>query len=252
MEKKTRKTRKSQGKERSAKEGNSDGSRKKPKVMGKDRGGEKPRRSRGRRRGGRPRSQNGPRLQNGKRWLALWWNKTEALGEKPRKTKRVKKRKQGRRGRRERKRRGWRPRQWYTQWESGGIYAKRNRVRGRVSSSPNNTKVVRTWYDRKKNRRVNRVKTAGSRGYANTKRGSSLAAQEVRRSAGKECREKREKARGKPRKTPPRRHRSRRGMGRGRIQAIPYLEKSGRKITTVSDMTKNPHNGCRRKKKRRI
>ena len=196
-----------------------------------------------------------PRLPNGKRWLALWWNKSEVVGQKPRQRKRVnyaKKRKSGRRGRGERKPRAWRPRQWYNRLEKGGIYAKKNRVRGRVSSSPNNTKVVRSWYDPKTKRRVNRVKTAGERGYGNTKRGSTLAAQEVRRSAGKECRERREKARGKARKTPPRRHRSMRGMGRGRIQAIPYLEKSGRKIVTVSDMTKNPHNGCRRKKKRRI
>lgn len=85
--------------------------------------------------------------------------------------------------------------------------------------------------------------TAGSRGYSNTKRGSTLAAQEVRREAGKEV-----LGLGKGNRV----HRRRRGIGRGRVQAIGELEGRGIQLVTVSDRTKNPHNGCRRKKARRI
>lgn len=112
-----------------------------------------------------------------------------------------------------------------------------------VTSSPNNTKVVRTWRDPQTYRRVNRVYTAGSRGYKNTKRGSTLAAQEVRLQAGKAFLEL-----GKGSDL----HRRRRGIGRGRVQAITEFESRGIHLVTVSDVTKNPHNGCRRKKSRRI
>jgi small subunit ribosomal protein S11 len=44
----------------------------------------------------------------------------------------------------------------------------------------------------------------------------------------------------------------RRGMGRGRGVVLTELSKAGLKILTVSDATKDPHNGCRRKKQRRV
>lgn len=204
--------------------------------------GRTPSRRNGKNRGSSPkRRKQGPRLENGKRWLALWWNTGEARTNQG-------KREEKRQGRKSRE---WMPRVWYKRREEGNLGAKRSRVRCRVSSTPNNTKVVRSWFDEKKGRRVNRVKTAGGRGYKNTKRGSTLAAQEVRADAGKAYLEKREKA-GESRGKGPRRHRTRRGMGRGRIQAMNELEKRGFQIATVSDMTKNPHNGCRRKKARRI
>jgi small subunit ribosomal protein S11 len=118
-------------------------------------------------------------------------------------------------------------------------------VRCRVTSTVNNTKVGFTWYDGEKGRRVHLGKTAGGRGFANAKRGSLYAAQEVRAQAGKAYLE----ARGpKPRGV----HVLRRGRGRGRTQALNELKKLGVEILTVSDATKDPHNGCRRKKKRRI
>jgi ribosomal protein S11 len=122
----------------------------------------------------------------------------------------------------------------------------------RVTSSVNNTKVVFTWYDSEKGRRVNRVKTAGGRGFLNSKRGSVYAAQEVRAQAGKAYLEER----GNPSRSSPGKSRGvhvlRRGMGRGRIQALNELKKAGVERLTVSDATKDAHNGCRRKKKRRI
>lgn len=120
-----------------------------------------------------------------------------------------------------------------------------------VSSSPNNTKVVRTWYDEEKGRRVNQVKTAGMRGFQNTKRGSAYAAQEVRAAAAKAYAEKTGKG-GESPEGKPGVHVRRRGMGRGRVNARTELKKAGLEILTVSDATKDPHNGCRRKKKRRI
>jgi small subunit ribosomal protein S11 len=121
-------------------------------------------------------------------------------------------------------------------------------VRCRVRSSVNNTKVVRTWYDQTKGRRVNRVKTAGMRGFMNSKRGSVYAGQEVRASAGKAYVEAQSQGGWKPAGV----HVLRRGMGRVRTQALNELKKAGLEILTVSDATKDPHNGCRRKKKRRI
>ena len=119
----------------------------------------------------------------------------------------------------------------------------REPVRCRVTASINNTKVVRTWYDQEKGKRRNRVKTAGSRGYKNAKRGTVYAAQErgayVVKTYGKE-----REGKGI--------HLQRRGMGVGRAVRLTELEKGGRKIVTVSDATKDAHNGCRRKKQRRI
>lgn len=123
----------------------------------------------------------------------------------------------------------------------------RTGVRCRVRSTVNNTKVVRTWYDEEKGRRVNLVKTGGRRGFVNSKRGSVYAAQEVRGSAGKAYME-----RWGGKGTQPGVHVLRRGMGRGRVQALNELKKYGVEILTVSDATKDPHNGCRRKKQRRI
>lgn len=116
----------------------------------------------------------------------------------------------------------------------------------RVRSTVNNTKVVRTWYDEEKGRRVNLIRTAGMRGFVNSKRSSVYAAQEVRASAGKAYMER---WGGKP---VPGIHVLRRGMGRGRVQALTELKKLGLERLTVSDATKDPHNGCRRKKRRRI
>ena len=120
-------------------------------------------------------------------------------------------------------------------------------VRCRVTSGVNNTKVVRTGYEKETGRRVNRVRTAGKRGYVNTKRGSRYAAQEVRAQAGKVYQERWGKD-GKKVGL----HVRRRGMGKGRIQALSEFKKAGRVIQTVSDATKDPHNGCRRKKRRRL
>jgi ribosomal protein S11 len=119
----------------------------------------------------------------------------------------------------------------------------RDPVRCRVTATINNTKVVRTWYDHEKGKRINRVKTAGSRGYKNAKRGTVYAAQErgayVVKTYGKE-----REGKGI--------HLHRRGMGVGRAVRLTELEKGGRKRRTVSDATKDAHNGCRRKKQRRI
>lgn len=119
-------------------------------------------------------------------------------------------------------------------------------VRCRVRSTVNNTKVVRSWYDEEKGRRVNLVKTGGRRGFVNSKRGSVYAAQEVRGQAGKTYLER------WGGKTAPGVHVLRRGMGRGRVQALNELKKVGVEILTVSDGTKDGHNGCRRKKQRRV
>jgi ribosomal protein S11 len=124
-------------------------------------------------------------------------------------------------------------------------------VRCRVTSSINNTKVVRTWYDQEKGQRVNRVKTAGSLGYQNAKRGTVYAAQEVVAKVAKEYLDGFQKLG----KEPKGRHVLRRGMGRGRAVVLNELSKFasfGLKILTVSDATKDAHNGCRRKKKRRV
>lgn len=129
---------------------------------------------------------------------------------------------------------------------------KRTRRKGRkvvtcrVTTGMNNTKVVMTWYDKDKGKRVNRVKTVGERGYKNTKRGSFYGAQEMRAKVGEEYQEK--WGRGQA----PGVHVMRRGMGRVRVQVLNELKKAGRQIMTVSDATKDPHNGCRRKKQRRI
>lgn len=119
----------------------------------------------------------------------------------------------------------------------------------RVTSTVNNTKVVVTWYEEKTGRRVNQRTTAGKRGFVNTKRSSVYAAQEVRARAGKAYLEA---WAGRGRASQPGVHVLRRGMGRGRVHALTELKKAGVEIVTVSDATKDPHNGCRRKKVRRI
>lgn len=129
---------------------------------------------------------------------------------------------------------------------------KRTRRKGRkvvtcrVTTGMNNTKVVRTWYDKEKGKRVNRVKTVGQRGYKNTKRGTYYGAQERRAKVGEAY-----VAEWTPAPAPGL-HVRRRGMGRVRVQVLNELKKAGRQILTVSDATKDPHNGCRRKKPRRI
>lgn len=119
-------------------------------------------------------------------------------------------------------------------------------VRCRVTCTMNNTKVVRTWYDPEKGKRVNLVKTAGSRGYQNAKRGTVYAAQEVRADVAKTYLAGKQGSRTKGI------HVLRRGMGRGRAVVLNELAKGGLKILTVSDASKDAHNGCRRKKQRRV
>jgi len=121
-------------------------------------------------------------------------------------------------------------------------------VTRRVRSTVNNTKVITSWYETKLGRRVNEVTTAGHRGFVNTKRSTVYAAQETRARAGKRYRDRwTSGGLGQPGV-----HVRRRGMGRGRVQALTQLKKLGVEILTVSDATKDPHNGCRRKKRRRI
>lgn len=120
-------------------------------------------------------------------------------------------------------------------------YAKKGAATCRVTCGMNNTKVVRTWVDQGKVRNV--VKTAGSVGYQNAKRGTVYAAQTLMTKVAKEYREQR------PGKGI---HLRRRGMGKSRGRMRKALEKTGRWRLTVSDATKDPHNGCRRKKTRRI
>lgn len=133
--------------------------------------------------------------------------------------------------------------------KKGGTREKRGKEEGtgrrRVTCTMNNTKAVRTWYDKEEGKRVNRVKTAGSRGYKNAKRGTGYAGQEV---VGEVAREYRGKKKGG-------RNVVRRGMGRGRGVVLTErgkYEGRGRKVRTVSDGTKDAHNGCIRKKKRRV
>jgi len=92
---------------------------------------------------------------------------------------------------------------------------------------------------------VNLVKTAGCRGYQNAKRGTVYAAQEVRADVAK-------KYMAQQGSQPKGVHVLRRGMGRGRGVVLNELSKGGVKILTVSDATKDAHNGCRRKKPRRV
>jgi small subunit ribosomal protein S11 len=122
-------------------------------------------------------------------------------------------------------------------------YAKKGAARCRVTCGMNNTKVVRTWYDSASGKVRNRVKTAGAVGYPNAKRGTVYAAQTLVAKVAKEYRERR------PGKGI---HLRRRGMGKSRGSIRKALEKTGRRRLTVSDATKDPHNGCRRKKARRI
>ena len=42
------------------------------------------------------------------------------------------------------------------------------------------------------------------------------------------------------------------GPGMGRISSIKALKSAGLNVTSISDVTPTPHNGCRPKKKRRV
>jgi small subunit ribosomal protein S11 len=42
------------------------------------------------------------------------------------------------------------------------------------------------------------------------------------------------------------------GVGSGREQAIRGMEANGITVTSITDVTPMPHNGCRRKKPRRV
>jgi small subunit ribosomal protein S11 len=42
------------------------------------------------------------------------------------------------------------------------------------------------------------------------------------------------------------------GLGKGRYQAVKGLQLGGLKVVRLEDKTPMPHNGCRRKKKRRL
>lgn len=119
-------------------------------------------------------------------------------------------------------------------------------ARCRVIASSNNTKVVRRWYDEREKRHKIASKTAGERGYKNAKRGTVYAAQETAAYIVKMY-----GSRGKVRDGKGI-HVRRYGMGQGRAGALSELEKGTWVIRSVSDGTKDPHNGCRRKKKRRI
>lgn len=126
------------------------------------------------------------------------------------------------------------------------LIEKESDARCRVISSSNNTKVVRRWYDEKEKREKSASKTAGERGYKNAKRGTVYAAQETAaymvKTYGSEMKVRDGKGI----------HVRRRGMGQGRAGALGELEKGTWNIRSVSDATKDPHNGCRRKKQRRI
>lgn len=118
------------------------------------------------------------------------------------------------------------------------------RLNVHVTSTINNTKAVRTWWNNEKKKIENRVKTGGNRGYKNTQRGSVHAAEELRNRVVKECKEKK--------RIDKEVHVYREGIGRGRSMVVEERRKGGRKVRSVSDATKQAHNGCRRKKVRRV
>jgi ribosomal protein S11 len=140
----------------------------------------------------------------------------------------------------------------------------RTAVTCRVTSTSNNTKAVMTWYTSKptstlplpggvtgstKNiKRISLIKTAGSMGYNNAKRGTVYAAQEVIAKLSKLYFEKENKQGNIQTGI----HLKLRGMGRSRSVVSSELTKAGFTRLTVSDATKDAHNGCRRKAKRRI
>ena len=107
-----------------------------------------------------------------------------------------------------------------------------------IKSSFNNTIVTLT--DREGN--VIAWESAGGAGFKGSRKSTPFAAQVAAESAGKaaqECGVKNLEVRIK-------------GPGPGRESAVRALNALGLKITSISDVTPVPHNGCRPPKRRRI
>jgi small subunit ribosomal protein S11 len=107
-----------------------------------------------------------------------------------------------------------------------------------VHASVNNTIVTIT--DRQGN--ALSWATSGSNGFKGSRKSTPFAAQIAAENAGKaaqECGVKNLEVRIK-------------GPGPGRESAVRALNSVGFKITSISDVTPVPHNGCRPPKKRRI
>ena len=107
-----------------------------------------------------------------------------------------------------------------------------------IHASFNNTIVTIT------DRQGNAVawSTSGSNGFKGSRKSTPFAAQIAGENAGKsaqECGVKNLEVRIK-------------GPGPGRESAVRALNAAGFKITSISDITPVPHNGCRPPKKRRI
>ncbi len=107
-----------------------------------------------------------------------------------------------------------------------------------VHASFNNTNITIT--DRQGN--VLSWATSGGAGFKGSRKSTPFAAQVAAESAGRaaaECGVKNLEVRIK-------------GPGPGRESAVRALNAAGFKITSISDVTPIPHNGCRAPKKRRI
>jgi small subunit ribosomal protein S11 len=118
--------------------------------------------------------------------------------------------------------------------------AKKNVAEGiaHVHASFNNTIVTIT--DRQGNALA--WSTSGSNGFKGSRKSTPFAAQIAAEQVGKaaqECGVKNLEVRIK-------------GPGPGRESAVRALNAAGFKITSISDITPVPHNGCRPPKKRRI
>ncbi len=118
--------------------------------------------------------------------------------------------------------------------------AKKNVAEGiaHVHASFNNTIVTIT--DRQGNALA--WSTSGSNGFKGSRKSTPFAAQIASEQVGKaaqECGVKNLEVRIK-------------GPGPGRESAVRALNAAGFKITSISDITPVPHNGCRPPKKRRI
>jgi ribosomal protein S11 len=143
-------------------------------------------------------------------------------------------------------------RTWTTGKKTGKNTRQYGMTRGarcRVTCGLNNTQVVRTWYDTNGGRLRSLVKTAGGVGYHNAKRATAHAANVLVATAVKEYADVRKQS---PADANMGVHLRRRGMGKSRGSVLMALEKAGRTRLTVSDATKDAHNGCRRPKERRI
>lgn len=144
-----------------------------------------------------------------------------------------------------------------------------------VSSEATNTTVVRTWKKSKGVRRgkkrgrkeresgvaqpeakggavirQNVVKSAGNRGYKSVRhRGTDYAARKVVGRARKLCKRARKRERpGKDRRGV---HLRREGTGKGSKARRKRVKEHKRKLMSVSDRTREAHNGCKGKKARR-